>query len=79
MVRAVDLNKLTKTITAVTRLVNTRLTLGVRNPEAVCDHPLTERFNRNMNVMAFSQFFMGKCWTKVCVMFTDQNQTSKFH
>lgn len=53
MVRAIDLNELAEAVTTVARLIDVGFATGVWNPESVSNHPTAQRFNGNLEAMAF--------------------------
>jgi len=65
MVRAIDLNQFAETVATIAWLVNPGSPAGMRTPETVGCHPVTDGFNREMNMMAFSQFFGCERWAKI--------------
>ncbi|EGF64265.1 hypothetical protein HMPREF9538_01277 [Klebsiella sp. MS 92-3] len=65
MVRAIDLNQFAETVATISRLVNPGSPAGMRTPETVGCHPVTDGFNGEIYMMAFSQFFGCERWAKI--------------
>lgn len=57
MVRSIVLNQFPKIVVAIAWLVNPGSPAGMRTPETVGCHPVTDGFNGELNMMAFRQFF----------------------
>jgi hypothetical protein len=63
MVRAIDLNQFAETVATIARLVNPGSPAGMRTPETVGCHPVTDGFNE-IYMMAFSQFSVASVGPK---------------
>ena len=74
MVRAIDLNQFSEAVATITRLINPGSPTGMRTPEAVGCHPVTDGFNGEINMMAFGQFFCCERRTKVRIVTPNQIQ-----
>ncbi len=74
VIAAIDLDQLAATRPTVSRLLDLRLSASAGNPEAVLDHPVPERLDRELQAVPLRQLLVGERRAEALVPGADRGQ-----